>query len=307
MANEAKSIRKHYDIYAIIRTPQEVHFGHEKQININVVEVVKVAGRVGDDYQEKLYFSPTKRRGIERRSILWMPVGEKLYTDFHNCGIPKTCCNCLLCHVFGGLDNKEAKMSITARITHGGGIAVQSLPPEVKQRLRVNSALEKNITEREDEGEGSTIPFKKEYAEPNIWFPIYNHCISLLPEEFGLVAYSFLDAMGRYGAGHGKGGHIVSGLINGQQEPLIVVDEYLVPKASRPIVSPDINSTDEALADFTKSIPINDNTKWGNKGLISESEKGVDLFKRYYGKAAIEKLEKAATEFVLSFKNKKEG
>lgn len=288
-------MRQHYDIYAIVYTPQEVHFGHEKQINLNVVETVKVAKNSGDDYDLKLYFSPTKRRGVERRSVLWMPVGDEYYYDVVDCHIPRTCCSCILCHVFGGLDHEVRKRSITSRVTQGGGVAVQPLPPEIKQRLVVSADLNRKIERAGGGGEEDTsaTPFKKEYAEPGIWFPITTHCTSLTEEEFGLVAYAFLDAMRRYSAGHPKGGWIVNGEVNGEERPLIVVDAYRAPQVNRPLVAPTTNSTEAALNEFRHGIPI-DNS-WGNNEAISD---GNGLFTRYYGKAALKFLEENSANFV---------
>lgn len=289
-------MRKHYDIYAILKTPQEVHFGEEKQININVVETVKVANEGNGDFDIKLYFSPTKRRGIERRSILWMPIGDKLYTDITGCSIPNTCCSCILCDVFGGLDNEVKKISITSRVTQGGGVAVQPLPPEVKQRLRVDSDLKKKIEKEIEEGgrrEGKTQPFKKEYIPPNIWFPIYNHAFSVTEEEFGLIAYAFLDAAGRYGAGHGKGGWFVNGEINGEKQPLLVVDEYIAPAGEKPVIDPSINNTKKALGEFAKAITI-EKDNWGTDGIIQTKD---GTFKRYYGKRALRFLQEQAQNF----------
>jgi hypothetical protein len=193
------------------------------------------------------------------------------------------------------LDNDVRKLSITSRVTQGGGVAVQPLPPEIKQRLVVSADLKRKI-ERAGEGEGedtSATPFKKEYAEPGIWFPITTHCTSLTKEEFGLVAYAFLDAMRRYSAGHPKGGWIVSGEVNGEERPLIVVDAYRAPQVNRPLVAPTINSTAEALNQFRDGIHI-DNS-WGDKETISNSN---GLFTRYYGKVALKFLEENSANFV---------
>lgn len=292
-------MRQHYDIYAIVHTPQEVHFGHEKQINLNVVETVKVARNSGDDYDLKLYFSPTKRRGVERRSVLWMPVGDEYYYEVVDCHIPRTCCSCILCDVFGGLDNDVRKLSITSRVTQGGGVAVQPLPPEIKQRLVVSADLKRKI-ERAGEGGGedtSATPFKKEYAEPGIWFPITTHCTSLTEEEFGLVAYAFLDAMRRYSAGHPKGGWIVNGEVDCEERPLIVVDAYRAPQVNRPLVAPTTNDTGTALDQFQRGIPID--RSWGNKeGTIHKESGDSKLFTRYYGNAALSFLEANSDDFV---------
>ena len=66
--------RYHFDIYAIIEAPQELYFGHETQVNVNQVEMVQIPVSEDEgDALDKCYISPTKRRGVERRSLIWAP------------------------------------------------------------------------------------------------------------------------------------------------------------------------------------------------------------------------------------------
>ena len=86
--------RFHFDIYAILEGGQELFFGHETQVNVNIVETVTIASpdNNGEGSElEKCYLSPTKRRGVERRTLIWAPTGNGLLGDSLNCGIPHTC------------------------------------------------------------------------------------------------------------------------------------------------------------------------------------------------------------------------
>ena len=135
--------RYHFYIYAVLEGPQELYFGHEVQVNISIVETVRIATDEGEI--EKCYISPTKRRGVERRSLIWAPVqsegvllGEKL-----GCGIPHTCAQptCPICAVFGGLittatevevmgETRERKgMTTIGRLVHGGGVCLLYTSP----------------------------------------------------------------------------------------------------------------------------------------------------------------------------------
>ena len=69
--------RFHFDIYAVLEGGQELYFGHEMQVNVNIVETVKIP-RVDGDEIEKCYLSPTKRRGVERRVLIWGTKRERL-------------------------------------------------------------------------------------------------------------------------------------------------------------------------------------------------------------------------------------
>ena len=66
LENYSDDPRFHFDIYAILEGGQELFFGHETQVNVNIVEMVTIAlsDSNGDGSElEKCYLSPTKRRG----------------------------------------------------------------------------------------------------------------------------------------------------------------------------------------------------------------------------------------------------
>ena len=89
--------RWHFDIYALLEGAQELYFGHETQVNVNLVETVRIDNReynakgelIGGEVVAKCYLSPTKRRGVERRTLIWSPLADgKLLGDKLGCGIP---------------------------------------------------------------------------------------------------------------------------------------------------------------------------------------------------------------------------
>ena len=47
---QAKSQRYHFDIYAILEGTQELYFGHEVMVNVNMVETVKAIGPLWPPY-----------------------------------------------------------------------------------------------------------------------------------------------------------------------------------------------------------------------------------------------------------------
>ena len=142
LENYSDKPRFHFDIYAILEGGQELFFGHETQVNVNIVETVTIAlpnSESDDNGLEKCYISPTKRRGVERRSLIWAPTGNGLLGDRLNCGIPHTCskAECPICRVFGGLitspieiegeTEKRPATTLIGRLTHSGGVAIQTL------------------------------------------------------------------------------------------------------------------------------------------------------------------------------------
>lgn len=276
--NEANP-RLHFDIYAILEGSQELYLGDEVQVNINMVEKVKLETKDGKAL-EKCYISPTKRRGVERRCLLWAPVKSgELLGDQQKCGIPKTCAepDCPICGPYGALD--PGKRTLIGRVTHGGGVAVQNLYPVDKQRAMHPARL----VNQNDE---TPIPFRREYNQPGLLYPISNHALSVTDQEFASVAYAFLDSLARIGSGNPKGVALAE---SDDKMPLLVVDRYLVPRGKRPVVSPSVTSPEEAIADFIRLARTPDN----NTDHIE-----LTHFDRWIGDAALEKLQDYSSQFV---------
>ncbi len=305
LGTQADTPRFHFDIYAILEGGQELFFGHETQVNVNIVETVTIPSNNGDDTEvEKCYLSPTKRRGVERRVLIWAPTGNGLLGDKWNCGIPHTCSTveCPICRVFGGLipaavdveiddakkTEKRPATTLIGRLTHSGGVAIQALGPEEKQRAMHPSMI------RKDPGAAPTpMPFKREYNQPGLLYPVYNHCLSMTDSEFSAVTYAFMGALARLGAGNPKGVKIYDApLVNEAAEPWIVFDKYLSPLGKRPVVSPTITDVDEAKAQFKKAaFSIGGHEQQPANRLVRGS------FHRYIGDAAIAKMSKYLVQF----------
>ncbi|RKU11722.1 hypothetical protein C6502_07565 [Candidatus Poribacteria bacterium] len=295
--------RFHFDIYAILEGGQELFFGHETQVNVNIVETVTIpVSNDGDtDELEKCYLSPTKRRGVERRSLIWAPTGNGLLGDQRNCGIPHTCSKveCPICRVFGGLitsaieiegeSEKRPATTLIGRLTHSGGVAIQALGPEEKQR-----AMHPSMMRKPPEEDPTPTPFRREYNQPGLLYPVYNHCMSMTDSEFSAVAYAFMGALARLGAGNPKGVKIHDAPLTktDEDEPWVVVDRYLAPLGKRPVVSPVITDIDLAKDQFTKAA-------FSIAG--SEQQRTSELtqgnFHRYVGDAAITKI----SEYLVNF------
>ena len=295
--------RFHFDIYAILEGGQELFFGHETQVNVNIVETVTIAlpDSNGDDGElEKCYLSPTKRRGVERRALIWAPTGNGLLGDSLNCGIPHTCsrAECPICRVFGGLitsatevegeSEKRPATTLIGRLTHSGGVAIQELGPEEKQR-----AMHPSMIRKAPESDPTPTPFKREYNQPGLLYPVYNHCLSMTENEFSAVAYAFMSALARLGAGNPKGVKIHDDiLVKDAAEPWIVVDRYLAPLGKRPVVSPAIKDVEKAKNQFREAAF---SVAGSRKEAANELTQGN--FHRYIGDTAIAKLSEYLIEF----------
>jgi len=299
--------RYHFDIYAILEAPQELYFGHETQVNVNMVETVKIA--TDDDVIEKCYISPTKRRGVERRSLIWAPLPSSgiLLGDKLGCGIPHTCAqpDCPICAVYGGLitsttevdvlGKKESRKATTTigRLVHGGGVAIQPIEASEKQRAMHPSAIHR------DDSSITPMPFKRQYNEPALLYPVYNHCMSVTEQEFQAVAYAFLDSLARLGAGNPKGVHIIEKSLFNVQQPLLVVDCYLAPLGKRPVISPAITQIETAVADFVSAATwVHGQTIATTTSTIERDKRTV--FTRWLGNDALVKLQEYATGFVTT-------
>lgn len=283
LPEDKQNPRMHFDIYAILEGSQELYLGHEVQVNVNLVEIVKLTTTNGQSI-EKCYISPTKRRGVERRCLLWAPVKEGvLLGDRQKCGIPKTCAlpSCPICSSYGGLiAEKGNTKTLIGRVTHGGGVAVQDIYPVEKQRAMHPSL----IVNQKDE---TPVPFKRQYNQPGILYPVSNHGLSITEMEFASVAYAFLDALPRIGSGNPKGIAIAEDPQT--KMPLLVVDKYLSPRGKRPIISPSITDPEYAIERFLE--------------LARTPEQNTDHiqltnFDRWIGDAALEKLQAYSSNFV---------
>lgn len=279
--------RIHFDIYAILEGSQELYFGHEVQVNVNLVETVKL--KIKDELSsearsiEKCYLSPTKRRGVERRCLIWAPVATgELLGDKQDCGIPNTCAQpeCPICAVYGGLI--AGKKTLIGRVTHGGGVAVQEIFAVEKQRAMHPSRL----ASPKDKKDETPIPFKREYNQPGILYPVSNHALSITDKEFAAVAYAFLDALPRIGSGNPKGIAIAE---SSDSQPLLVVDRYLVPKRKRPVISPAIKNPEDAIVAFNRLAKKPGDTS----NYIQETH-----FERWIGDTALDKLQEYSSNFV---------
>ncbi|GIX49164.1 MAG: hypothetical protein KatS3mg131_3375 [Candidatus Tectimicrobiota bacterium] len=281
---KANGQRYHFDIYAILEGTQELYFGHEVMINVNMVETVKLVLPNGEGL-EKCYFSPTKRRGIERRSLLWAPCpnGQMLGENL-DCHIPRTCAKpeCPICSVYGGLI--VGKQTLIGRLTHAGGVAIQRLLPEEKQRAMHPTAIVN------DPNENPPQPFKRQYNEPGLLYPVYNHCLSVTEQEFTAVAYAFLDSLARIGSGNPKGATIYET----DGEPLLVVDKYLVPHGERPVISPAETSVENAIRRFQSRAWAVNGGNWDGGSATTDNGN----FQRWVGKMAYQKLQDWADTFV---------
>ncbi len=279
LSEDKKNPRLHFDIYAILEGSQELYLGHEVQVNVNLVEIVKLTTKEGHSI-EKCYISPTKRRGVERRCLIWAPVNSGvLLGDKRNCGIPDTCAqpDCPICASYGGLI--AGKKTLIGRVTHGGGVAIQGIYPEEKQRAMHPSRL---VNQKEE----TPIPFKRQYNQPGILYPVYNHALSVTDLEFSAVCYAFLDALPRIGSGNPKGVAIAE---SKDQMPLLVVDRYLVPKGKRPVISPSVTNPELAIEEFIRFA----RTPETNTDYIQ-----LPHFERWIGNQALEKLQEYSSNFV---------
>ncbi len=295
--------RIHFDIYAILEGSQELYLGHEVQVNVNLVEMVKLTTKTGQ-FIEKCYISPTKRKGVERRCLIWAPhKSGVLLGDKRNCGIPDTCAqpDCPICATYGGLVTKDGngrkRSTLIGRVTHGGGVAVQDIAPVEKQRAMHPSVLNRNeeTTRSMDKSDREPTPFKREYNQPGLLYPVYNHALSVTDAEFSSVAYAFLDALPRIGSGNPKGIAIAE---DETKKPLLVLDRYLVPRGKRPVISPSITDPAQAIEDFTNAAQtVNGTPGSAHSDGVPPTYEGPH-FERWVGEAALHRLQDYAAQFV---------
>ena len=138
------------------------------------------------------------------------------------------------------------------------------------------------------------LPFKREYNQPGLLYPVYNHCLSMTDSEFSTVVYAFMSALARLGAGNPKGVKIYDApfVREDKEEPWIVVDRYLAPLGKRPVISPSIIDVKAAKKQFKKAV-----FSVAGKEQEPADELTAGNFHRYVGDAAIAKLSEYLTKF----------
>jgi hypothetical protein len=313
---QSKERRWHFEIYAVLEGSQELYFGHETQVNVNMVETVRIdTGQLDENGRslvvEKCYLSPTKRRGVERRMLIWSPLADgRLLGDRLGCGIPHTCTqpHCPICAVYGGLITSDVEVdadvpgapkrratTFIGRLVHGGGVAVQAIEPSEKQR-----AMHPSMLHKEPGAAPTPTPFKRQYNEPALLYPVYNHAMSVSEAEFSAVAYAFLESLARLGAGNPKGIRLYEAEVLNVQQPLLVVDRYLTPLGKRPILSPMIVEISTAIDQFVAAaLEVRGQVSTENK--VEHQEGNLTLFTRWIGQAALIQLQTYALEFAQKY------
>jgi hypothetical protein len=240
-------------------------------------------------------------------TLIWAPLADgRLLGDKLGCGIPHTCTQlgCPICSVYGGLITSDVEveanvpgapkrkaMTFVGRLVHGGGVAVQAIEPSEKQR-----AMHPSMLHKEPNADPTPMPFKRQYNEPALLYPVYNHAMSVSEIEFGAVAYAFQESLARLGAGNPKGVRLYEADMLQAQQPLLVVDRYLTPLGKRPIVSPAVIETGVAIEQFVKAaLEVRGQARGEDKVEIREGNSAV--FTRWVGQAALMQLQTYALEF----------
>jgi hypothetical protein len=186
---------------------------------------------------------------------------------------------------------KRKAMTFVGRLVHGGGVAVQAIEPSEKQR-----AMHPSMLHKEPNADPTPMPFKRQYNEPALLYPVYNHAMSVSEIEFGAGAYAFQESLARLGAGNPKGVRLYEADMLQAQQPLLVVDRYLTPLGKRPIVSPAVIETGVAIEQFVKAaLEVRGQARGEDKVEIREGNSAV--FTRWVGQAALMQLQTYALEF----------
>jgi hypothetical protein len=155
------------------------------------------------------------------------------------------------------------------------------------------------MLQKAPEAEPTPTPFKREYNEPGLLYPVYNHAMSVSEGEFSAAAYAFLESLARMGAGNPKGIHIYEAEMLSSVQPLLVVDRYLVPLGRRPIVSPQVIDKSEAIAAFVSAGLLVNGRDMSEPTITHQSQDAATaVFSRWVGQAALEQLQQYALMFV---------
>ena len=104
------------------------------------------------------------------------------------------------------------------------------------------------------------------------------------------------ESLARLGAGNPKGVRLYESLLLKDQQPLLVLDRYLVPLGDRPVLSPMIFETEVAVGRFV-SAALKVCGQVISQNSVDHSEDDSLMFTRWIGHAALTKLQTYALEF----------
>jgi len=215
-------------VSAVLETVGQVRFGDGTEVNLTVTEKDLVP-MPGGGFVEKVVFSGSKRRGVDRRTIhaLRNQMVRKMENNqdqgpLFDCYIPDLCSECPTCWLYGsvgavGEAAKKKDYNIKSRVLYASALSVE--PSDIAVAVH-----NRNAPNELDHTTGEAGIHSEELIKANVHFPTITVLERVVDWEIGAFAHALLENVNgnRYTAASARQGGIRFSESDG--EKMIVVD-----------------------------------------------------------------------------------
>jgi CRISPR type I-D-associated protein Csc2 len=216
-------------VSAVLETVGQVRFGDGTEVNLTVTEKDLVPTPNGG-FVEKVVFSGSKRRGVDRRTIhaLRNQMAREVENNqdqgpLFDCYIPALCSECPTCWLYGsvgavGETAKKKDYNIKSRVLYASALSVE--PSDIAVAVH-----NRNAPNELDHTTGEAGIHSEELIKANVHFPTITVLDRVLDWEIGALAHALLENVNgnRYTAASARQGGMRFSEGNGG-EKMIVVD-----------------------------------------------------------------------------------
>jgi len=216
-------------VSAVLETVGQVRFGDGTEVNLTVTEKDLVP-TPGGGFVEKVVFSGSKRRGVDRRTIhaLRNQMVRKVENNpdqgpLFDCYIPALCSECPTCWLYGsvgavGEAAKKRDYNIKSRVLYASALSVE--PSDIAVAVH-----NRNAPNELDHTTGEAGIHSEELIKANVHFPTITVLDRVVNWEIGAFAHALLENVNgnRYTAASARQGGMRLSEGNGG-EKMIVVD-----------------------------------------------------------------------------------
>jgi hypothetical protein len=217
-------------VSAVLETVGQVRFGDGTEVNLTVTEKDLVPTPPDGGFVEKVVFSGSKRRGVDRRTIhaLRNQMVRKVENNqdqgpLFDCYIPALCSECPTCWLYGsvgavGEAAKKKDYNIKSRVLYASALSVE--PNDIAVAVH-----NRNAPNELDHTTGEAGIHSEELIKANVHFPTITVLDRVVNWEIGAFAHALLENVNgnRYTAASARQGGIRFSEGNGG-EKMIVVD-----------------------------------------------------------------------------------
>jgi len=215
-------------VSAVLETVGQVRFGDGTEVNLTVTEKDLVP-TPGGGFVEKVVFSGSKRRGVDRRTIHALRnqmVGknekDQDQVPRFDCYIPALCSECPTCWLYGsvgavGEAAKKKNYNIKSRVLYASALSVE--PSDIAVAVH-----NRNAPNELDHTTGEAGIHSEELIKANVHFPTITVLDRVVDWEIGAFAHALLENVNsnRYTAASARQGGMRFSESDG--EKMIVVD-----------------------------------------------------------------------------------